>query len=241
MLNRVVTGVRFKKVNRIIHIQIQEGELQARGFVNASTLSWKPVSDYKLLDRGIRNGLDYHTLSWDKRSIDLDDLIAPSSHVVTGMRFRVVGTHLNLEIRVTEADFATGRLIHPEETSFWKSNDNTESSPDKRTPIKLKSPDISILSPTPSEIDSASNQYIEFTHTDLDRDVGQTTVPYLDAQDVISRVPVALSGAGIYHKGKALYGGFIGLKLITYDFQPHILTPSLTEEAEDIKIVNLQK
>lgn len=70
-----MTGVRFRKVNRIIHIQIQEGELQARGFVNASTLSWKPVSDYKLLDRGIRNGMDYHTMSWDKRAIDLDDLI----------------------------------------------------------------------------------------------------------------------------------------------------------------------
>ncbi|XP_055305104.1 uncharacterized protein LOC129569900 isoform X2 [Sitodiplosis mosellana] len=239
--NKVVTGVRFRKVNRIIHIQIQEGVLQARGFVNASTLSWKSVSDYKLLDRGIRNGLDYHTMSWDKRAIDLDDLVAPNSHVVTGIRLRVVGTHLNLEIRVTEADFTTGRLIDPEETSFWKSNDNTESSSDKRTPVKLKNPDIPVLSTTPSEIDSTSNQYIEFTHTDLDRDVGQTTVPYIDAQDVISRVPVALSGAGLYHKGKVLYGGFIGLKLITYDFQPHILTPPQAEQAEDIKIVNLQK
>lgn len=228
-------------MNRIIHIQIQEGELQARGFVNASTLSWKPVSDYKLLDRGIRNGLDYHTMSWDKRAIDLDDLIAPSSHVVTGFRFRVIGTHLNLEIRVTEADFTTGQLIDPEATSFWKSNDNTESSSNKRTPVKLKNPDIPTLSTTASEIDSTSNQYIEFTHTDLDRDVGQTTVPYIDAQDVVSRIPVALSGAGIYHKGKSLFGGFIGLKLITYDFQPHILTPSLTEQAENIKIVNLQK
>lgn len=209
--------------------------------MNASTLSWKSVSDYKLLDRGIRNGLDYHTMSWDKRAIDLDDLIAPSSHVVTGLRFRVIGTHLNLEIRVTEADFSTGRLIDPEATSFWKSNDNTESSSNKRTPVKLKNPDIPTLSTTASEIDSTSNQYIEFTHTDLDRDVGQTTVPYIDAQDVVSRIPVALSGAGVYHKGKLQYGGFIGLKLITYDFQPHILTPSLTEQAEDIKIVNLQK
>lgn len=236
-----MTGVRFRKVNRIIHIQIQESELQARGYVNASTLSWKTVSDYKLLDRGIRNGLDYHTMSWDKRAIDLDDLVAPSSHVVTGLRWRVVGTHLNLEIRVTEADFTTGRLIDPEGTSFWKSNDNTEGSTDKRTPVKLKNPDIPTLSPSTSEIVSKSNQFIEFTHTDLDRDVGQTTVPYIDAQDVISRVPVALSGAGIFHKGRPFFGGFIGLKLITYDFQPHILTPRLTEEAEDIKIVNLQK
>lgn len=240
ILNRVVTGLRFVKKNRIIHIQIQEGELQARGLVNASTLNWKSMSEYKLLDRGIRNGLDYHTMSWDKRAIDLDDLIAPVNHVVTGVRMRVIGTHLNLEIRVTEADFTTGRLIDPEETSFWKSNDNTESSSNKRTPVKLTKPDIPTLSASPSEIDSTTNQYIEFTHTDLERDVGQTTVPYIDAQDVISRVPVALSGAGVYHKGQSLYGGFIGLKLITYDFQPHITTPNLADAAEDVKIVNLQ-
>lgn len=238
--NRVVTGLRFVKKNRVIHIQIQEGELQSRGLVNASTLSWKPMSEYKLLDRGIRNGLDYHTMSWDKRAIDLDDLIAPVNHVVTGVRLRVIGTHVNLEIRVTEADFATGRLIDPEETSFWKSNDNTESSSNKRTPVKLTKPDIPTLSPTPSDIDSTTNQFIEFTHSDLDRDVGQTTVPYIDAQDVISRVPVALGGAGLYHKGKPLYGGFIGLKLITYDFQPHIITPNPADEADDVKIVNLR-
>lgn len=235
-----MTGLRFRKVNRIIHIQIQEGELQARGYINASTLSWKLVSDYKLLDRGIRNGLDYHTMSWDKRAIDLDDLIAPVNHVVTGVRLRVVGTHLNLEIRVTEADFTTGRLIDPEETSFWKSNDNTESSSNKRTPVKLTRPDIPTFSPSSSEVDSVTNQFIEFTHTDLDRDVGQTTVPYIDAQDVISRVPVALGGAGIYHKGQMLYGGFIGLKLITYDFQPYIQAPSVDDATNDIKIVNLQ-
>lgn len=236
----MVTGLRFVKKNRVIHIQIQEGELQSRGMINASTLSWKPMSEYKLLDRGIRNNLDYHTMSWDKRAIDLDDLIAPINHVVTGVRMRVIGTHLNLEIRVTEADFVTGRLIDPEDTSFWKSNDNTESSSNKRTPVKLIKPDIPIFSPTQSEIDSKTNQFIEFTHTDLERDVGQTTVPYIDSQDVISRVPVALSGAGIYHKGQHFFGGFIGLKLITYDFQPYINTPKLDSAAEDVKIVNLQ-
>lgn len=236
---RVVTGLRFVKKNRVIHIQIQEGELESRGLINASTLNWKPVSEYKLLDRGIRNGLDYHTLSWDKRAIDLDDLIAPISHVVTGVRFRVIGTHLNLEIRVTEADFTTGRLIDPEETSFWKSNDNTESSSNKRTPVKLTRPDVPTLCPSSSEVTSTTNQYIEFTHSDLERDVGQTTVPFIDAQDVISRVPVALGGAGIYHKGKTLYGGFIGLKLITYDFQPHVISPEPSDDENDVKIVNL--
>lgn len=233
-----MTGVRFVKKNRIIHIQIQDGELQQRGFINVSTLAWKPISEFKLLDRGIRNGLDYHTMSWDKRAMDLDELIAPIAHVVTGVRLRIIGTHLNLEIRVTEADFNTGKLIDPETTSFWKSNDNTESSKERRTPVKLDKPDIPTLSPAGSVIDSKPNQYIEFTHSDVVRDVAQTTVPFIDAQDVISKVPVALSGAGLYHKGQSNYGGFVGLKLITYDFHPHIL-PAQLEDEEDIKVVNL--
>lgn len=196
------------------------------------------MSEFKLLDRGVRNGYDYHTLTWDKRAIDLDDLMAPKDHVVTGFRFRVIGSHLNLEIRVTEADFKSGKLIDPEATSIWKSNDNTEISKEKRTPVKLKSPDIPTLSPAKSKIDSVTNQYIEFTHTDLDRDVGQTTVPYIDAQDVISKVPVALSGAGIYHKGNSMYGGFIGAKIITYNFKSHITSPEYDED-ESIKIVKL--
>lgn len=220
-------------------MQIQEGQLQQRGFINASSLSWRPVSEFKLLDRGIKTGVDYHTLTWDRRAIDLDDLLAPVDHVVTGVRFRMIGTHLNLEMRVTEADFKTGRLIDAETTSVWKSNDNTESSGEKRTPIKLKNPDVPILSPMKSKIDSKSNQFIEFTHSDLDRDVGQTTVPYIDAQDVISKVPVALCGVGIYHKGNSGYGGFIAPKLITYNFRTHITSPEDMEEYEDYKFVKL--
>lgn len=211
-----------------------------RGMINETSLNWKPISDYKLLDRGIRNGQDYHTLSWDKRAIDLDDLIAPASHVVTGVRFRVIGTHLNFEIRVTELDFATGKLIDPETTSIWMSNDNTDSSADRRTPVKLNTPDVPILSPSKSVQDSKTNQYVEFTHSDIGRDVGQTTVPYLDAQDVISIPPVALSGAGIYHKGQPLYGGFVGIKLFTYDFGPHIQVPTPSSQ-EEIKIVPLKE
>lgn len=240
--HRVVTGLRFVKKNRIIHIQLQEGELMPRGAINSSSIQWSPIHEYKLLDRGIRNGMDYHTMTWDKRKLDLDNLIAPQSHVVTGARFRVIGSHLNFEIRVTECDFVTGKLIEPLETSIWISNDNTENSPgaDKRTPVVLRNPDVPTLSRAKSDIHSSTNQFVEFTHTDLDRDAGQTTVPYLDAQDVTSSPPVALSGAGIYHKGRPLYGGFVGLKLITYDFAQHIKIPQPDEE-EQINFIGLDE
>lgn len=130
-LIRVVTGLRFRKVNRIIHLQIQEAQLMPRGNVNPTSVQWQPVSEYKILDRGIRNNVDYYTMAWDKRAIDLDDLKAPTSHVVTGVRFRIVGKHLNLEMRQTEVNFVTGKLVDPE-ASVWISNDNTETSGTQR-------------------------------------------------------------------------------------------------------------
>lgn len=83
---RVVTGMRFVKQNRIIHIQLQEGQLLERGKINASTVRWIPVDDYTIFDKGIREGVDYHTLAWDRRDIDLDDLDAYTKHVVVGFK-----------------------------------------------------------------------------------------------------------------------------------------------------------
>lgn len=219
-------------MNRIIHLQIEQGELQHRGAINNTSLQWKPVPAYKLLDRGIRNTVDYHTMGWDKRAIDLDDLHAPVNHVVTGVRFRVLGSHLNMEIRITEANFTTGKLIEAKTTSYWYSNDNTaaQSGDKKRTEVKLHAPDISTRTSAKSQLTSKSNQYIEFTHTDIDADVGQTTVPYLDAQDVSSSPAVALAGAGLYHKSQKGYGGFVAPKLFTYDFEPHIERPVPTKK-----------
>lgn len=81
----------------------------------------------------MRNGHDYHTLSFGSRSIDLDDILTDdNSFVVTGVRFRIIGAHLNLEAKLTEMDFETGKLIAAEANSFWKSNDNTDVSGEKR-------------------------------------------------------------------------------------------------------------
>lgn len=235
--------MRFRKVNRIIHIQIQEGVLQQRGYVNASTVAWKPVSDYKLLDRGIRNGVDYHTMTADKRAINLDTLNGLGNTVLTALRFKVYGRFLSLEAQFTEIDFVSGQLVNTDGGlvgKYWKANDNTPySGLERRTEVILENPDIPTLSKK-SEIDSKDNQYIKLTHSDIDKDVGQTTVPYFDALDVISKIPVALNGIGIHHKGQKGFGGFIALKLMTYDFAPHVIPPEFSGEA-DIQYVPLDK
>lgn len=81
---RVVTGLRFVKNNRVIHLQIQEGKLLPRGKIDVSTVHWVPVDNYKILDKGVYNGQDFHTLTWEKRALDLDDLVCDEGHLVTG-------------------------------------------------------------------------------------------------------------------------------------------------------------
>ncbi|CAG9812536.1 unnamed protein product [Phaedon cochleariae] len=221
--NMIVTGLRFVKKNRIIHLQIQEGKLMERGRVDISTVHWVPVEGYKITDRKIYNHQDYHTFTWENRALDLDDLEAGPGYILTGIRFKEIGSHLNLEIYVTEFDFDTGKLVNPRSTSVWKDNPNTDSSnSNPRTKVHLNQPDIPIRSPSPSVPDSWSDQYIEFTNTDLNRDAGQTTVPFLDAQKLESLQAVPLSGAGLFHKGGPFSGGFITPKLITYDFSKHL-------------------
>ncbi|KAH8269843.1 hypothetical protein KR026_009197, partial [Drosophila bipectinata] len=225
--NRVVTGLRLVKSNRIFHLQIQEGELMPRGVINQSSLEWKPVEKYNIFDRDVKKGVDYHTLSYESRSIDLDDVNTDdNSFVVTGVRFRLVGAHLNLEAYYTEFDFKTGKLIQPELNSYWKSNDNTDvSGGARREKLRLANADLPTRTIATSLVQSRHNQYIDFTNTGLDKDAAQSTVPFIDIQDVVSNPPVPLSGIGIYYKGRNGYGGFLGPKIITYDFMPHVQVP----------------
>ena len=118
--------MRLKKENQIIHIQIQEGVLLSRGIIDANTVSWKKIDNYTIIDPNVKPGVDYHTIMWEKRAMDLDDLDSPADHLLTGLRFRLVGAHLNLEIQMTPFNFSTGQLI--KEKSLWHSHDTTDAS-----------------------------------------------------------------------------------------------------------------
>ena len=72
-----------------------------QGLVNASTQEWQlvePVSIPLYREESYLDGPGYATLRYDERAIDLDDLTAPKDHVVTGVRLRKLGGHLNLVI-----------------------------------------------------------------------------------------------------------------------------------------------
>lgn len=51
----------------------------------------------------------------------------------------------------------------------------------------------------------------------------QTTIPFIDAQNVAPSTGTWLSGVGLYHKGSYGYGGYVGLSVSTFDFTKHLL------------------
>lgn len=60
----------------------------------------------------------------------------------------------------------------------------------------------------------------------------QTTIPYIDAQDVRPKSGVWLTGVGLYHKGHIGYGGYVGIMIKTFDFGRHLL-PERTSRKEN--------
>lgn len=84
LISRVVTGVRLIKLGRVFHLQISEGSLGERGSVTPG--DWVPVPKFDPADPGVREGMDYHTLTYEQRGIDLDELDSPMGHILTGVR-----------------------------------------------------------------------------------------------------------------------------------------------------------
>lgn len=167
----------------------------------------------------IANGIDYHTLTWRSRAVNLATITAPPGSVLTGIRFAVDNGHLSFEIRATQFDFNSGRL---DGRSEWIS-DKVERSvllldrPEPSYPIYTS--DNECLRSMPI---SASNKFVKFRPTDPDKDAGQTTVPFIDTQMVRPMHLTLLSGVGIYYKSRPGFGGFIAPKLVVYDMSAYL-------------------
>lgn len=92
----------------------------------------------------------------------------------------------------------------------------------KRSEISLKNPNIPTRTRAKSLPISKPNTFVKFTHSDISKDAAQTTVPFLDAQDVVNNPPVPLDGIGIFLKGQDGFGGFIAPKIKTFDYGPYV-------------------
>lgn len=115
---RIVTGVAITKRNRMIQFVIGESTLLPYGKLNTTIVYESGDSnannryvghpEFSIDSPGVRNGVDYHTLSYQKRRINLDTVLAPAGKIVTGVRFHVIDGTLTIQIRATDFDYETG-------------------------------------------------------------------------------------------------------------------------------------
>lgn len=195
-------------INQIIQFKILEKKLLPNGQVSNEHVEWRTASPFHINQTGVFLGEDYHTITWNNRSIDLgtvDDL----NRVVTGVRFRVTNSHLRLEIRVTDFEYSTG-LLKNVRHSPWIGN--THQTRVKLQPLRPDNPIKTVKKSMPIVGESF---YIDFQPSDVEKDAAQSTIPFLDATPLESYTP--LNGVGLQYKTQIGYGGFIAPTLIVFD------------------------
>ncbi|XP_037024802.1 uncharacterized protein LOC119066426 isoform X2 [Bradysia coprophila] len=229
--NKIITGVGITSKNGIFSWTISQSVLLSDGRVQqVKEMNYEEANaigeedDELVINdefQDISNEIDYYTMTWRSRAVDLATITAPPGSVLTGIRFAVVNDHLSFEIRATQFDFNSGRL---DGRSEWIS-DKVERSvllldrPEPSYPIYTNDYEClrSIPYPTP-------NKFVKFRPSDPDKDAGQTTVPFIDTQMVRPMHLTLLSGVGIYYKYyySPGFGGFIAPKLVVYDMSAYL-------------------
>lgn len=217
-----MTGVAITKRNRMIQFVIGESILLPYGKLNTTIAHETGETnvnnryignpEFSIDGKGIQNGVDFHELTFEKRSINLDAVFAPPGKIVTGIRFHTLNDCvLTIQIRCTDFDYGTGQLKNLDK-SIWINNDVKH-----HTELLLDDPDLPIRAIKPLQPDWRSNQFIKFGPSDQVKDAGQVTVPFIDGTFVEGN-PTLLSGIGLYYKGQPHFGGFIAPYLIAFDF-----------------------
>lgn len=162
--------------------------------------------------------VDFHELTYDQRSFNLDTVTAPKGYLVTGVRFHILDGHLSLQIRATTFNYATGQLENVE-NSQWISNENGG-----KNKIYVQGSKNPTTSPNIAMPYTTLNAYVEFGPGFYEHEhrSNQFTVPFFDHYAVEPYVPTALTGVGFFLKGQTDYAGFIAVKLVVYDFNENL-------------------
>ncbi|KAF7987818.1 hypothetical protein HCN44_003681 [Aphidius gifuensis] len=221
--NKIVVGVRFVKIDKIIYTQIEQAELLPGGWINNNTVKWKKIS---LLDKSkIKDNLekdtkvyqDYIVIGNDVKKFNLDDLhCEEKSHVVTGVGLKLKKdknnkNHIGLVIKCKNINFDNGK-IEKNGSYYLENNQNHlfKKIIGEMPPNKINQENKSS--------DDKINSYVELQVSSPKRDAGQSVVPWFDGQNVtLNAEPSPLNGIGLYHRGSNDSGGFLAYRLFTLD------------------------
>lgn len=209
--NQIVTGIALTKRNGVVQFAIAERQLNAFGQVDSAHIeyAWKLGEHFVPNDNISKDGIDYHTLSWENRVLNLDTVIGPMNSVVTGVRFqRNTKGHLLLAVRFTEFNKTSGKLQNLN-GSFWLSNADGG-----KQRINTDNLDVPTRSNRPSMPYIKANTYVRFGPTHKKVDLSERTVPFIDGLKVEPKKPAPLSGVGLFYKGQSGFGGFVAPKIV---------------------------
>ncbi|KAK0170808.1 hypothetical protein PV328_008606 [Microctonus aethiopoides] len=228
--NSVVTDVKFVEINNTIYMQIEEGQLSMmifNGDNNGKT--WKPLNEpwsameisqeYKNHKYGqIIYGKDisYGEFHINTSMLNLDDVILPFGHVVTGVKFGLKMNEteniIQIQVRATPYDLITNQLIitnNGKPTSFWITAESMDSS--KMPEYQRKRTVLTNI-----ETDSVPNQSILFRSSHHYGGKQRIIIPYFDSREVFSKWPFPLRGIGISIKVYDDKHPFVALKTFPY-------------------------
>lgn len=212
----MVTGVRIVKPNGVFQLAISQRKLLPFGQTDSTEENTWRLAEYqfKVNESKAINGIDYFTLTYENRSVNLDELTLPRGKVVTGVRFYHHKGHIVLQIRATDFNYFSGKLVNLHYTP-WVTNDDggqTEVEPSNRANPLVYGEGVN------APVAFKPNQYVTFRPTDFETDAAQLTVPFIETLPLESKNPVVLAGVALTLKTQKGSGGILAPKLIAYDF-----------------------
>jgi hypothetical protein len=203
----VVSAVRFTQENNVLRLAVEQGKPLKRGDIELNTTAWVDSTPVDKVDPTQAVPLGLHGFM----RMDFDVVVGEAHQVVTGVRFKLADQSLLLEAQVTPISWPASdptKISLKSDESKWIGSQEYPNIPKK--PLTFYKPDNPAAQKGPSMPDVVYNSYVEFTTSDYEVDLAQSTIPYFDTQPVHHyETKRWLQGVGIMHKGKPGSGGFI--------------------------------
>ncbi|CAG7833132.1 unnamed protein product, partial [Allacma fusca] len=134
--------------------------------------------------------------------MNFDIVLGKPHQVVTGVRFTVQDQSVSLEVQVTPIAWPKSdptKISLKGDESSWTGAQAYPNVPKK--PLSFYKPSNPAVQKGPSMPDVVYNSYVEFTVSDYEEDLSQSTIPFFDTQPVHHYDTKRwLQGVGLMHK-----------------------------------------
>ncbi|XP_044005731.1 uncharacterized protein LOC122850665 [Aphidius gifuensis] len=208
--NMVITGVRFVKNNETIYTQIREGKLLAGGYINQTTVKWKPIKylSKNIIDEKLKSdSKEFIEIDKKNKSINMDAVNCKSdSSIVTGIRLKSHDNRISLTIVCHNVDWINGTLSTDMKTIIY---------PVKKNDKNLKQ----IVEGTGNRSELlGNNDHGKNASLNRENNYEEFVNLSFDGQDVMSTISVPISGVEIYQKNNNSSSYFIAYRLYSIDY-----------------------